>query len=269
MKKAIVTVALVAALTAGCDRTEYVAQVGDEKISKAEYDSYLKFKRIPMQDKERDTKILDQFVEREALAQAIEQSDKMDKALLDAELQEFRRQALVSRYFDNYLKDSVTDEAIRNFYSNNAERFQSQKVHAAHILLRLDPKMDESQQQARLTQAHEIYSKLQAGEDFETVARQFSEDKVSAEKGGDLGWLQEGAVAELFSEKAFSLKKAEISEPFRTTFGFHIVKVLEEPQIVKQPLEAVKGDIRYELRNQMKQAETERLLTTVKYSVKK
>jgi peptidyl-prolyl cis-trans isomerase C len=50
-----------------------------------------------------------------------------------------------------------------------------------------------------------------------------------------------------------------VSEPFLTTFGYHIVKVLDEPRVVTRPFEAVKGDIRYKLRNQAKQAELERL----------
>jgi peptidyl-prolyl cis-trans isomerase C len=87
---------------------------------------------------------------------------------------------------------------------------------------------------------------------------------VSAQKGGDLGWLKEGSIDAKFSKILFGLEPAEISEPFETPFGFHIVKLADGPRIVKKPLEAVAGDIRYQLRNKAKQAELERLMKMAK-----
>ena len=91
------------------------------------------------------------------------------------------------------------------------------------------------------------------------MAAEYSEDLLSAKQGGDLGWLQEGAIDPAFSSKVFAMKAGELSEPFTTPFGFHVVKLVDGPKVVKQPFESVSGDIRYRLRQEAKQAELERL----------
>ena len=81
--------------------------------------------------------------------------------------------------------------------------------------------------------------------------------------GGDLGWLQSGAIDPVFSDRIFKMKAGDVSEPFQTSFGYHVVKILEPRQVVKRSFESVKGDIRYKLRSESKQAEMARLLTQV------
>lgn len=254
------------ALLYGCSEPGTVAVINGKKVSSEEFRAYLKFKRIPEQDKPQVERALDDYVKREALTQIIEKSKRLDSQLVKAELDDFRREMLISRYFESYLKESVSDEGVRNYYASHAANYEAKSVHAAHILIRIDPKMGEPERQAKLSTAHEAYSRIQKGEDFAEVAKTYSEDKVSAEKGGDLGWLREGAVGPEFSQKLFSMKPGEVSEPFLTPFGFHVVKMLEGPQVIKKPLEAVEGDIRYQLRNEAKMAETERLLKEIKFS---
>lgn len=258
-------------LLTGCDSSGSLGQVNGKDISNEQFDAYLKVKRINIQDGDTDRyqKHLQQYIQREALVEAISQSELLDQSLIQAEVNEFRKQVLTSRYFETYLGDRISDQGIQNFYSENVENYQTRKVNVAHILLRVDSNMDESQRQAVLTTAHEVYSKLRAGEDFSELAKEYSQDKVSAKNGGSLGWISEGAVSEAFSERAFSSSVGEVAEPFLTTFGFHIIKVLQEPQIVKKPLQAVKGDIRYQMRSEAKKAETKRLLESIDYEVKK
>jgi peptidyl-prolyl cis-trans isomerase C len=128
--------------------------------------------------------------------------------------------------------------------------------------------MSETERKAKLTAAQEAYSQILAGKNFAEIARDYSEDKISAKKGGDLGWLKEGSIDSKFSEVLFGLKPAEVSEPFETPFGFHMVKLIDGPRIVRKPFDAVAGDIRYQLRNKAKKAELERLLSTVKIEKK-
>jgi peptidyl-prolyl cis-trans isomerase C len=125
--------------------------------------------------------------------------------------------------------------------------------------------MNEQERQAALTKAAEAHSKVMAGETFADVAKTLSEDKISAQKGGDLGWVNEGAISKTFSEKVFAMAAGDISEPFVTDYGFHVVQMIEAPQDVIKPLEALKGDIRYQLRHESKKAETQRLLDSVEY----
>ncbi len=128
--------------------------------------------------------------------------------------------------------------------------------------------MSDEERQALLTRAHEAYSRATSGEDFAALVQEYSDDKLSAKNDGDLGWVKEGAIDPAFTKNAFELKKGEISEPIVTSFGFHVIKVLDEAQIITQPFEVVSGNIRYELRQQAKQAEMERLRGLIKIDLK-
>ena len=261
--KLILTGLLSGLILAACQPqpgAERVATVNGAPVEKQAFDAYLKFKRIAVNDDKARQLVLDQYLEREALAAVIEQENLLDKALTEAELNEFRKEMLISRYFERYLRDTVSDEAVRNYYAAHADQYQERKVHVAHILLRTDRSMGEPERQAKMTTAQEAASKLKTGMAFEEVAQAYSEDTVSAKKGGDLGWLKEGSIDPAFSATAFDMQAGGVSEPFATAFGIHIVKLIEGPLVVKQPFEAVSGNIRYQLRNEARDAELKRLL---------
>lgn len=260
MKLITATFILLSVVLAACSKNDSI------DVDKQQFEAYLKLKRIPLNDEERVKRMLGEYEKREALTIAIAKSDLLDTVMVDVEVEEFRRQLLITRYFEKYLADVVTDQGVQNFYSKNADTYKTRKVRVSHILFRVNPRMEETERNALLTTAHEAYSKITAGEEFAAVAKADSQDKVSGAKGGDLGWINEGAVAQEFSAKAFSMKAGEVSEPFLTAFGFHILKVVEEPQDIVKPLESVKGDIRYQLRFKSKKAERERLLESVGYA---
>jgi len=251
----------------GCSDDNTIAKVNGKKISKAQFEAFLKLKNIPGDDKARLRPVLDDYLEREAMAELVKETAFIDSAITDAELAEFRKQMLISRYFENYLKDKVNDEAVINYYNTNIDEFETEQIKVSHILLRTNPKMSANERKAIQTKAHEIYSKLAAKADFADLAKKFSEDKVSAKNHGSLGWIKRGAIDPTFSKKVFSMQPGEISQPFSTVFGFHIVRIDEDIQTVKAPLEKVKGDIRFRLRSQAKDAEMERLKKQMKIEV--
>lgn len=245
---------------AGCsDKDRVLATVGGKEVKQSEFDAYLKLKRIPAEDEKRREAALDEFLKRRSLAASIEKESKLDADLLRAEVEEFRKEMLISRYFEQFLDESVSDEAVQGSYGNEAAKYEERKVHVAHILVRVDKRMSEEQRQAKFTTAQEIHSKLTAGGNFEELAKQYSEDKISGSRGGDLGWIKEGTIDARFSQRAFESKVGVISEPFETPFGFHIIQVIEEPKTIRRPLGAVAGEIRYRLRNESKTRELERL----------
>ena len=88
------------------------------------------------------------------------------------------------------------------------------KIHAAHILV---PTQEE---------ANQIKAELDDGYNFEAIAKHKSKCP-SGEKGGDLGWFGRGQMVKEFEQTAFALQKGEISEPVKTQFGWHIIKLLE------------------------------------------
>ncbi len=198
-------------------------------------------------------------MERKALASAIGKENLPDKDLVQAELNEFRKEMLISRYFEKFLREKVTDQAVQNYYNTHAAEYEERKAHGAHILIRTSKKMSEPERMAKQTTAHEAWSRVKAGKDFARVAKDYSEDRNSAKKGGDLGWLKQGSIDPLFSEVLFSSDLGTVHRPFETPFGFHIVKLLEPVKTVRRPFESVAGDIRYQLRNKAKQEEIRRL----------
>ena len=264
LRNTVMTVALIALVGCSGDPDgKSLAQVGDKEISQEAYAAYLDFKRVPQQDADRSGRMLDDYLEREAIAQQVATSKYIDAAMAEVEVDEFRKQMLISRYFENYLKDKVTDEAVQNYYNTHQDEYQVEQAKVAHILIRTHDNMSEEERRARLTLAQEAYSKAKTDASFEELVAEYSEDKISAKQGGVIGWVKRGAIDVVFSERVFAMQANEISEPFSTPFGFHVVKLIEAPRTVTTPFEKVKGDIRYRLRQEAKQAETDRLLSTV------
>lgn len=261
----IVMLLAITVIGMGCGQSaDKVATVGDKTISKSEFAAFLAYKRVDENNQPLVSAQLDNYLNREALAQAIEQANLLDQAKIAAELNEFKKEMLISRYFETFLKSQITDSAIRNYYTSHAANYESKKVNVAHILIRTPANIDETTRSAKYTRAHAAYSKLNTGADFAEVVNEYSEDTISAKKAGVIGWLNQGAIDPVFSDKVFnSLKKGEISEPFQTSFGFHIVKLIEGPVVVKKPLEKVMGDIRHQLRKDAKATELKRLVSAI------
>ena len=110
----------------------------------------------------------------------------------------------------------------------------AEQVHARHILVDSEDK------------AKELVAKLKAGGNFDELAKAESLDTGSKEQGGDLGWFPRGSMAEEFENAAFQLAPNQISDPVKTTFGWHIIQVLEkdpnrtlDEQVLQQRQQAV------------------------------
>lgn len=149
---------------------------------------------------------------------------------------------------EDYLpKVDVSDADIEAYYNNNQKKYQQpETVHARHILLKLDKTASSEQVSEKREQALEIMEQAKAGEDFAELAEKYSEGP-SKEKGGDLGKFERGDMVKPFSDKAFSMEPGEISEPVRTEFGWHIIKVEEKTKKSVKPLAEVKEEIRQTL----------------------
>lgn len=117
------------------------------------------------------------------------------------------------------------------------------EILTAHIMVKFSKDMGEKDKANLKTKIDEIYSKLKAGEKFEDLARQFSDDKPSAEKGGQLQWFGSSRMPIDFEKAAFALKNnGDYSEPFTTPYGWHIVKRLDKKGLA--PFDEMKGDLK-------------------------
>lgn len=101
------------------------------------------------------------------------------------------------------------------------------QTHARHILIKADEITSDDEARKKL---NKVKARLDKGEDFATLAAEFSQDPGSKNDGGDLGWATEGTFVPRFTEVMNSLEKNQISEPFRSQFGWHIIQLLERRQ---------------------------------------
>ncbi|MEW6766053.1 MAG: peptidylprolyl isomerase [Pseudomonadota bacterium] len=98
------------------------------------------------------------------------------------------------------------------------------ETHARHILIQPRENVSDDEARRRLS---ELRARIEKGEDFAALARTYSDDKGSAERGGDLGWARPGMMVEAFEQVMNSTEPGQVSEPFRSPFGWHILQVLE------------------------------------------
>lgn len=124
----------------------------------------------------------------------------------------------------NYLNDSkVTNELVREAY----DRMQ-QEVRASHILVLVDEGASPQDTLKAYNKVLDIKKRLDAGEDFVKVAQQFSEDPSVKENNGDLGYFSAFRMVYPFENAAYKTKVGQVSKPFRTRFGYHIIKVVDK-----------------------------------------
>jgi len=146
-------------------------------------------------------------------------------------------------------KDTVTisEANIEDYYQEHLEEFKiPQKVEARHILIKVDQDAEEEKVTAAQKRAQQIYEKAVKDQDFEKLAKQYSEGP-SKEGGGYLGIFEKKAMVKPFADTAFSMKPGEISNPVRTQFGWHIIKVTAKFDASTQTLVQVSGKIKKEL----------------------
>ena len=137
-------------------------------------------------------------------------------------------EADVQEYYDTYKDDLFTDE---------------QQVRARHILFSVSENDSNEAKAETRTTALGVLERAREGEDFASLAEEFSQDEGTAEQGGDLGFFGRGRMVEPFEEVAFSLDVGQISDLVETTFGFHVIKVDEIRSAEVRPLEDVADQV--------------------------
>ncbi|MCU0766672.1 MAG: peptidylprolyl isomerase [Gammaproteobacteria bacterium] len=108
------------------------------------------------------------------------------------------------------------------------EKQAATQTRARHILIRVGESASDAEAQNRV---EALRQRIEGGEDFAILARANSDDRGSAVRGGDLGWVKPGSMVPQFEEEMGRLQPGQISKPFRTTFGWHIVQVTERRQV--------------------------------------
>ena len=151
-------------------------------------------------------------------------------------------------------KVMISDEESKTYYDTHPQSFvQPEQVRASHILIKVDADATEAQKTEARKKITAIQQKLKKGEDFASLAENYSEDTTS-KKGGDLGYFGRGQMVEPFEEAAFSLKPNEISDIVETQYGYHLIKVVDKKPEAKLTYAEVKDRLDQYLKQQKLQS---------------
>jgi len=147
-------------------------------------------------------------------------------------------------------KVTVADEDIRDYYESNLEKFENPKtVQARHILIKVDQNAKPEDVESTRQRAEDVLKLAREGQDFAALAQQYSEGPTKT-KGGDLGTFRREAMVKPFADKAFSMKVGDISDPVRTRFGWHIIKVEKINPAKTLSLDEAREDIEKKLKTE-------------------
>ncbi len=124
------------------------------------------------------------------------------------------------------------------------ERRFTERARARHVLIRVPPGASTAEKEEAIKKIKDVQSRLKKGEDFADLAKKYSEDPGSKQRGGDLGYFSRGDMVPAFDKAAFALEVGQVSDIVATDFGYHIIQVQEKKAATKMSLEDVKDDLR-------------------------
>jgi peptidyl-prolyl cis-trans isomerase C len=200
--------------------------------------------QIPPMSPEAKQDYLVQFVADMILVSKAAEDKKFgETADFKRKLEFSRKKLLMEGLLTSVGKGALTDEAMHKVYDEALKQISEEKeVHARHILFRV-PAGDEKASKEAEDKVKAVIVRLKKGEDFAKVAIEMTEDPSGKANGGDLGFFTKEQMVPEFADAAFKLENGQISEPVKTQFGWHVIKV--EEKRVKQPpkFEDVKSQI--------------------------
>ncbi len=166
----------------------------------------------------------------------------------------------------------LSDDELKAQYQQNIQQYQvPNRVHVQHILLMTVGKTDAEVEEIR-QKAEDILKQAKKGAKFEDLAKKYSEDPGTKDKGGDLGWLTQGQTVPEFEKTAFGLEKGKMSDLVKTQYGFHIIKVLDKETAHTKPFDEVKDSIKTPLQlakaDKLASDEADQLSATIRRSNK-
>lgn len=144
-------------------------------------------------------------------------------------------------------KPAVSGEVLESFYRENINRYSTpERRKARHILFKTAEGDSQDVLVEKQEKAEQVLTLARSGEDFEALAKQYSEGP-SGPRGGDLGTFPRGRMVKPFDDAVFSLQEGEVSDIVETQFGFHVIKLEKIEPAAIRPLEEVKGEIEAEI----------------------
>ncbi|AZQ48675.1 peptidylprolyl isomerase PrsA [Bacillus albus] len=235
----IITALLSILMLSACGQkndSDTVATATDSTITKGDFEKQLKdrygkdmlYEMMAQDVITKKYKVSDDDVDKEVEKAKNQYGDQFKNVLKNNGLKDeadFKNQIKFRLAMNEAIKKSITEKDVKDHYKP--------EIKASHILI-----SDENE-------AKEIKKKLDAGASFEELAKQESQDLLSKEKGGDLGYFNSGKMAPEFETAAYKLKVGQISNPVTSPNGYHIIKLTDKKEL--KPYDEVKDSIRKHL----------------------
>ena len=140
-------------------------------------------------------------------------------------------------------KDKVSNQEIQNYYNNNREEFsQKGSFLASHILFSIDSGLGAEELKKKSQKIYQLALKDKTS--FADLAKKYSDDPGSKNKGGDLGWTSYGSFVKEFEEQVKFMKKGELSKPFLSQFGYHIIYLKDKKKVKNFSFQEVQSSIK-------------------------
>jgi len=228
---------------------EVVARVGDRIITLAEFNRIIARETegggLPPEKKKA---LLDKYVNQLLFLEGAKRMRLAERPEVAARMEEAAQQVLVNEYLKLKIVDpaKVSETEIKTYWKEHRNDYLAPlQVRARHILIAVAPG-GENDAEAR-ARAETLLPRIRAGENFAELASQLSDDIGTKLRGGDLGYFTSGKMAPAFEQAAFALKPGEVSEPVKTSFGYHLIKVEERREPAPRPYEAAREMINAKL----------------------
>lgn len=236
------------------EKNQSVIDTGKTPSREAALNSIINRKLIAMKIKELDIKVSDDEVK-----QAIEDVKKQNNISQETLVEALKNQGISYEQYRTQIREQlerlrlvsqevrskiqITEKDIRDYYTANPEKYEKEETYHARLITLNIPSNASNAEIKRIKDSiSAIYAEAKSGKSFEDLARKNSQDP-SAKEGGDLGPFKRGEMLPEFDNVLTKLKPGEISEPFATQSGLHIVKLEGRSHGELQPFEQVKGDI--------------------------
>lgn len=242
-----------------------VGDIDGRSLSEREFQAHLAVQGLQQVSESQRQVLLDRYLEDAAMAAAIEKEGLESLERIEAEVAQYRRQRLIRTHFDQLLAHALSNEAVERYVSAHPEAFRQQEVRVAHLLVRAAPSLSEAERSKRQAQAQMLLEQVRH-EGFAQVAEVHSQDRASAPRGGELGWIGSSHLGKAFFEAALALDVGAVAGPIESAHGYHLVTLLEPPREIALTAETTLLKARAQLRNAVLADERERLLALSRFN---
>ena len=244
-----------------------VLTIGNLQMTRAQFEvllSALASNGRPATSPAAKRQVAEQYAELETMAQEARQR-KLDESAEVKQMMAIQGDSFLANALAKKISDDThfTELDLRSYYDSHKNEFE--EAQGGHILIRfkgssvpLKPGQKDLTDEEALAKAKDIRAKILAGADFATLAKAESDDTGSGAKGGDLGTFKHGQMVAAFDQAAFSLPVGQVSEPVKSQFGYHIIKITSrnsrsfddakaqiekelKPKLAKEALEQLKA----------------------------